>query len=89
MCHIEDIYFRISASLDSSSNESEKGYKKHLYDVRWEEISISPVQAKIYWEVAIKRIMRQKVILRSLRQKVKRLKKTILELRTRVKKVTQ
>ncbi|XP_072749614.1 uncharacterized protein [Anoplolepis gracilipes] len=54
---------------------------------RWEEISTSPVQAKIYWEVAIKRITRQKVILRSLRQKVKRLKKTILELQTRVKKV--
>ncbi|KAL6425495.1 hypothetical protein ACFW04_009576 [Cataglyphis niger] len=79
---------RISASsLDSSSsNELEKKYKKHLYDVRWEEISTSPVQAKIYWEVAIKRITRQKVMLRSLRQKVKRLKKTILELRTRVKK---
>ncbi|XP_070152317.1 uncharacterized protein [Polyergus mexicanus] len=53
---------RISASsLDSSSsNEPEKKYKKHLYDVRWEEISTSPVQAKIYWEVAIKRITRQK-----------------------------
>lgn len=85
--HIDNIFFRISASsLDSSSNEPEKKYKKHLYDVRWEEISTSPVQAKIYWEVAIKRITRQKVMLRSLRQKVKRLKKTIIELRTRVKK---
>ncbi|KMQ96085.1 hypothetical protein RF55_3653 [Lasius niger] len=77
---------RISASLDSSLNEPKKG-KRYLYDVRWEEISTSPVQAKIYWEVAIKKITRQKVILRSLRQKVKRLKKTILELRTRVKNV--
>lgn len=88
-CDKTQLSERISASsLDSSSsNEPEKKYKKHLYDVRWEEISTSPVQAKIYWEVAIKRITRQKVILRSLRQKVKRLKKTILELQTRVKKV--
>ncbi|XP_029171517.1 uncharacterized protein LOC114940901 [Nylanderia fulva] len=77
---------RLSTSLGSSSNEPKKS-KRHLYDVRWEEISTSPVQAKIYWEVAIKKITRQKVILRTLRQKVKRLKKTILELRTRVKHV--
>ncbi|CAL1686580.1 unnamed protein product [Lasius platythorax] len=51
---------RISASLDSSSNEPKKG-KRYLYDVRWEEISTSPVQAKIYWEVAIKKITRQKM----------------------------
>ncbi|XP_011863627.1 PREDICTED: THAP domain-containing protein 3-like isoform X2 [Vollenhovia emeryi] len=63
-------------------SDPEKKRKKYLYDVRWEEISTSSVQAKIYWEVAIKKIMRQKVLLRTLRQKLRRLKKQILDFQT-------
>ncbi|XP_011629892.1 uncharacterized protein LOC105422281 isoform X1 [Pogonomyrmex barbatus] len=76
---------RVSLTQESS-NEQEKKNKRYLYDVRWEEISTSPVQAKIYWEVAIKKITRQKKIVKSLRQKAKRLEKQILELQTLVKK---
>ena len=45
-------------------NEPEKKYRKYLYDVQWEEISTTSVQAKIYWEVIIKQ---RKVILKTLR----------------------
>lgn len=71
------------APTDSSEPEIKR--KKHLYDVRWEEISTSSVQAKIYWEVAIKKITRQKLIMKTLRQKVRRLEKQILDLQTLVK----
>lgn len=66
-------------------SKPEKKEKKHLYDVRWEEISTSSVQAKIYWEVAIKKIMQQKVMLRTLRDKSRRLEKQIRNLQTLVK----
>lgn len=72
----------------ASPSEPEKKRKKHLYDVRWEEISTSSVQAKIYWEVAIKKIMQQKLILKTLRRKIKRLEKQILDLQTLVKNKT-
>lgn len=66
-------------------SKPEKKRKKHLYDVRWEEISTSSVQAKIYWEVAIKKIMQQKMILRTLRDQSRRLEKQIQTLQTLVK----
>lgn len=69
----------------TDSDEPETKRKKHLYDVQWEEISTSSVQAKIYWEVAIKRITRQKMILKTLRQKIRRLQGQILGLQTLVK----
>jgi len=80
----DELSERISPSPISPS-EPEKKRKKHLYDVRWEEISTSSVQAKIYWEVAIKKIKRQKLILRTLRQKIKRLEKQKLFLQSLVK----
>ncbi|XP_024886325.1 uncharacterized protein LOC112463884 [Temnothorax curvispinosus] len=67
-------------------SEPEKNRKKYLYDVRWEEISTSSVQAKIYWEVVIKKIMRQKLAVRLLRRQIRRLKSQILNLQTLVKK---
>ncbi|XP_071556469.1 uncharacterized protein [Temnothorax nylanderi] len=67
-------------------SEPEKNRKKYLYDVRWEEISTSSVQAKIYWEVVIKKIMRQKLTVRILRRKIRRLERQILDLQTLVKK---
>jgi len=78
------IFYRILPS-SSSSNEPVKKRKRYLYDIQWEEVSSSPVQAKIYWEVVIGKIMRQKEILKSLRPKVKRLQKKVLELQSQIK----
>lgn len=80
----DELSERISLA-SASPSEPEKKRKKHLYDVRWEEISTSSVQAKIYWEVAIKKIMQQKLILKTLRRKIKRLEKQTLNLQTLVK----
>lgn len=71
----------------SNSNKPVKKRKRCLYDIQWEEISSSPVQAKIYWEVVSEKIMRQKEILKSLRPRVKRLQKKILELQEEIKNV--
>ncbi|EZA59142.1 hypothetical protein X777_15783 [Ooceraea biroi] len=75
-------------SSSPGHDEPRKKCKRYLYDVQWEEISTSPVQAKIYWEVVIGKIRRQKLTLRTLRQKVRRLKKKILELHVQIKDVT-
>ncbi|XP_032673934.1 uncharacterized protein LOC116845400 [Odontomachus brunneus] len=76
---------RLSLSLPGQSEPGSRR-KKFLYDVSWEEISTSPVQAKIYWEVAMGKITRQKVVLKTLQQKVRRLKGRIAELRSLVQK---
>ncbi|XP_012538905.1 THAP domain-containing protein 5 isoform X2 [Monomorium pharaonis] len=77
---------KLAESLNPESlNEPEKKRKKYLYDVRWEEISTSSVQAKIYWEVVIKKITQQKHIVKSLRQRVRRLEKQISDLQTLIK----
>ncbi|XP_014473199.1 PREDICTED: uncharacterized protein LOC106743657 isoform X2 [Dinoponera quadriceps] len=79
---------RLSPLLPGQSEQkrTENKRKKCLYDVSWEEISTSPVQAKIYWEVVTGKINRQKVVLKTLRQKVRRLKKRITKLQSLVKR---
>ncbi|XP_012226783.1 uncharacterized protein [Linepithema humile] len=88
----QDYYSKSSMSekilpSSSSSNEPVKKHKRYLYDIQWEEVSSSPVQARIYWEVVIEKIMQQKDIIKTLRPKVKRLQKKILELQSQIKNV--